>query len=167
MYNLMSKISRILFSIIFTLLLMLSISSIRVNAPTKNSEETIICNATLDDDFLDDSIIIVLKHDVSLKFKNYVCDDFAEINCIYVDDLTKYTTEIVKEQLIAEETGDWSKLQDRIDKHMLVNVDSFHRILCLTIGNPGKENVIKAIRELEKRNDICSAEPDYIEKIID
>ena len=73
-----------------------------------------------------------------------------------------YTTPIVKMQLEAEKTGDWTKLKQRIDKNMLINLDVFHRIFCLKIGNPGKENVINAIRELEKREDILSAEPDYI-----
>ncbi len=145
--------------------MILGFSTINVSATTKNNEELIVCNATLEEDFLDDSIIVVLKHDVSLMFKTYLCNDFDEINCINVDDLTENSINLLKKQIMAEQTGDWSSLTKHIENHMLMNIDSFHQILCLTIGNPGKENVIKSIRELEKRNDIYSAEPDYIEKL--
>ena len=84
-----SKIFKSLFSIAFILLIILGFSTIRVNATTKNNEETLVCNATLEDDFLDDSIIVVLKNDVSLIFKTYLCEDFNEINCIDIDSFNR------------------------------------------------------------------------------
>lgn len=104
----------------------------------------------VDDEFADDKIIIVLKNDVSLSSKDYNTNDFSEINCVFVEDLTESTLKIVRQQIMAEETGDWSALEERIKKNMLINLDNFHRILCLTIGNAGKKNVLNAIELLEK-----------------
>lgn len=160
----MSKTYKYLYIVILSLLLTASIisASVKKDADIEDTEELIVCEATLDDDFVDDTVIIVLKNKVSLQFKEYKCKDFREIKCIKVDDLTKYSVELLKNQIIAERTGDWSKIQKHKDTNMLINANTFHRILCLTIGNPGKENVLKAIRKLEKRRDICNAEPDYI-----
>lgn len=41
----------------------------------------------------------------------------------------------------------------------LVNAENYHKTLNLKLKNPGKENVLKAIRALEKREDVLSAEP--------
>lgn len=64
-------------------------------------------------------------------------------------------------QITAEQTGDWSLLSKHKENNMLIDVNSFN----LTIGNPGKENVLTAIKELEKRNDVYSVEPNYIESL--
>jgi subtilisin family serine protease len=44
---------------------------------------------------------------------------------------------------------------------MLVDVEKFRRILCLTLTERSKENVLMAIKLLEKREEVISAEPDY------
>lgn len=46
-----------------------------------------------------------------------------------------------------------------------IDVDGFHRILCLKLANPGKENVLQATAVLEQREDVESAEPDYIYQV--
>src|SRR5690606_38056462 len=44
---------------------------------------------------------------------------------------------------------------------MLVDVDEFRTILCLELRETGKENVLRAIKQLEKREDVLLANPDY------
>ncbi len=61
-------------------------------------EEKIYCDATLDDDFEDDSVIVMLKNDVSLELDDYDKYDFSEVNAEKVEDLTSYTVESIKEQ---------------------------------------------------------------------
>lgn len=146
-----SKMYKNLLSFIFVLLIIVGFSTISVNASTENNGEVLVCDATLADDFLDDSIIVVLKKDFSLISKAYLCNDFKEINCINVEDLTENSIDILQKQITAEQTGDWSLLSKHKENNMLIDVDSFNRILCLTIGNPGKENVLTAIKELEKK----------------
>lgn len=162
-YNTIIKIISILFFICSIILLV--INALNIDTNEIDDESLVITQVNIDDDFSDDKVIIVLKHNVSLEFKDYTKDDFSEIDCAKVEDLTMYTTEIVKDEIEAYKTGDYSKIQERIDKNMLVDIDKFHRILCLYLTFPGKENVIDAIKKLEKRNDIISAEPDYIKHI--
>ena len=156
-----SKMYRNLLLFIFVLLIIVCFSTISVNASTENNGEVLVCDATLADDFLDDSIIVVLKNDFSLIWKTYL----KEINCINVEDLTENSIDILQKQITAEQTGDWSLLSKHKENNMLIDVDSFNRILCLTIGNPGKKNVLTAIKELEKRSDVYSVEPNYIESL--
>lgn len=152
-----SKMYRNLLLFIFVLLIIVCFSTISVNASTENNGEVLVCDATLADDFLDDSIIVVLKNDFSLIWKIYL----KEINCINVEDLTENSIDILEKQITAEQTWDWSLLSKHKENNMLIDVNSFN----LTIGNPGKENVLTAIKELEKRNDVYSVEPNYIESL--
>ena len=87
---------------IFVLLIIVGFSTISVNASTENNGEVLVCDATLADDFLDDSIIVVLKNDFSLIWKTYL----KEINCINVEDLTENSIDIFEKQITAEQTGD-------------------------------------------------------------
>ena len=128
-------------------------------------EEKVYCNATVNEKFSDQSIIVTLSNAESLLFKDYVVNDFSDINCVEIEDLTEFSTEIVREQLIAEQTGDWSKLKNRIENNMLIDIDNFHRVLCLTLDINSKQNVLDKIKILEERSEIIIAEPDYIETL--
>lgn len=97
-----SKMYRNLLLFIFVLLIIVGFSTISVNASTENNGEVLVCDATLADDFLDDSIIVVLKNDFSLIWKTYL----KEINCINVEDLTENSIDIFEKQITAEQTGD-------------------------------------------------------------
>lgn len=130
-----------------------------------NNEELITCKINVEEDFADDKVIVVLKNSFSLKLLDYTIDSFNEVSCTSVEELTENTTKIVKSQLDAEKTGDNNNLSNRISKNMLVDLDQFHKILCLTLENSSKENVIDAIRKLEKRKDVLSVEPDYYVEI--
>ena len=97
-----SKMYKNLLSFIFVLLIIVGFSTISVNASTENNGEVLVCDATLADDFLDDSIIVVLKNDFSLIWKTYL----KEINCINVEDLTENSIDIFEKQITAEQTRD-------------------------------------------------------------
>ena len=98
-------------------------------------EEKIYCTATLEDEFVDNHIMVVITNIASLTYKdkNYTPKDFPEIQCTEVNDLTSSS----------------------LDK-------PYHKVLCLTIENAGKQNVLDAIKELEKREDVLSANPDFL-----
>ena len=49
-----------------------------------------------------------------------------------------------------------------MDNPLKVNVDTFRRILKITISNNGKENVIDAVNKLKLRNDLESVSANYI-----
>jgi len=115
----------------------------------------------LEDEFADNKVVIVLTKEASLNFKTYSPEDFPEAFISRVDDSTKLTMELVSKQLEAEKTGDWSELRLHIENNMLPDIDNFRRILDLTLTNPGKENVLMAIKLLERRGDVFYAGPDF------
>ena len=119
------------------------------------TEEKIYCDATIDDEFTDNEILIVLTNEESLKFSEYTVNSFSEINCIAIDDLTDGYKDKIEQQLNGTYTG-----------NMPVNLSTFNRIFKLTLGINSKQYVLNSIKELEKRSDILSAEPNYILKNI-
>ncbi len=48
----------------------------------------------------------------------------------------------------------------------MIDWDTFHNSLVLTLKNPGKKNVLKAIKELEKCEGVIASEPDYIYEMV-
>ena len=119
--------------------------------------------------FSDQRVLIVLNgesnldfetytgRESSLNFKTYTPKDFSEISVARVDDLTGPVMELVQKQLKAEKTGDWSALKKHVEKNMLVKTEKFKRVLCLTLAERSTENVLNAIRQLKKRDDIFYA----------
>ena len=136
-------------------------NSVSRNAAGGIVEEKIYSKASQEDDFADDRVVIILNKTATFKFKTYTPEDFPGIDCLLVTDSTEFGMEIVKQQLEAEKTRNWSKLKKRIEMGMLMDVDSFRRIIDLHLAVKSKENVLKAIRLLEKREDILYAGPDY------
>ncbi len=106
------KIRNTIFAFVISLIALLMLNCVIINASVLDDENLIITDISIDDDFSDDVVIIVLKHSVSLEFITYTIDDFNEIDCIKVEDLTEYTTKIVKEEIEANKTGDYSKLNE-------------------------------------------------------
>lgn len=121
----------------------------------ERSEKKTYCEATLEDDFSDDKVIIVLNKEATRKFITYKPKDFSEVNCIAIDDLTKFTVGWVQKQIYGEKT----------EEKMLVNIEKFRRILSLELKDKSKENVLKAVKVLEKRGDVISANPNIKQTI--
>ena len=92
--------------------------------------EKLICTATLEDDFDDSKIIIMVFPEYN--YVSYTASDFAEINCIRVEERSVKVTE-----------------------------GKVSRIMTLFLADESKENVLEAIRILETRDDIYCAEPSY------
>ena len=161
------KLKKIYLTILIVLFISNIFTKIKINATAnnENTEEKEYCTATLNDQFTDNTIIIVLSNKESLKLKEYQPIDFCDINCTQLEELTKHTTEIVKKQVSASITNNWSELSSRIENDMLIDLDNFHRIFSLTMEEHNKKNVLNMIKILEKREEILSAEPDYLETI--
>lgn len=107
---------------------------------------------TLENDFTDDCVLIFLTKTASFQFLTYTPEDFPEIDCCAVEDLTGYTVDWVEKQVRGEKN----------EEKMLVNVAKFRRILCLKLREKSNENVLNAVKQLETRDDIFSVEPNYI-----
>ena len=108
--------------------------------------------------FAEDRVLVVLSDKETKFFRNYTKDDFSEIKISSVKELTKSS----KEKLIKQLNDVNAKNSYSNNYEMTIDEDSYRRILCLTLANKGRENVLKAIELLKQREDIISAEPDCV-----
>ncbi len=115
-----------------------------INVRANESTDKIYCNATINDDFDSSTIQIVLNDVASASDKEYTINDFTEIDCSSVVDITKTITDNIK-------NGNTN----------LIDSSNFKRVLNITITNPSKTNVLNAISILEQRNDVYSVSPNY------
>ena len=120
---------------------------------------------TMQNDFTDDAVMVVLTNEASLQFIDYTPDDFPELDCVEINDLSsgkgaKVQAVLRGEQLEMDSIGAQFMNQN-------IGVNGFRRILCLKLANPGKGNVLRAVMALEQREDVYSAEPNYIFQGID
>ena len=117
---------------------------------------------TPDSVIAENAVTVVLSKFASSNYeKTYTTEDFSEIDCSEVFELTALTLELVKKQIIAERTGDWSELQEHVRNGMLMDLNTFRRILYVRLTNPSVENVRNAINLLEERRDFIYVGPDY------
>lgn len=130
--------------IILFLICLITFSIGNINVRANEATDKLYCNATINDNFDSSTIQIVLNDVSSASNKEYTINDFPEINCSSVVDVTKTISDNIK-------NGNTN----------LINSSSFKRVLNITITNPGKTNVLNAISVLEQRNDVYSVSPNY------
>ncbi|MCL2504083.1 MAG: cell wall-binding repeat-containing protein [Coriobacteriia bacterium] len=111
---------------------------------------------TIDDDFKDDSVVVVLKHAYSEVNKEWAAADFKVREIKPVSELNIGS---FKQSDIAE-IEDLSRV-DNPEGNDLVNWGRFHSILRIKLRHPGKANVLAAIIALEELDMVLAAEPDY------
>ena len=129
--------------------------------------EKVYCKATLDDEFTENEIMIVLTNEASLEYvyHDYTPADFAEIGCVEVRDLSSATTEHFRAQLKGELKPPENPRPGQLWFYQEKDVTQFRRILCLKLDKESKSNVLLAIKILEQRDDIYSAEPNMIFRV--
>lgn len=122
-------------------------------------EEEIISNVTLEDEFADNRVMVVMSNEVSLQFNQYDAGDFSEINCNRVSNLSTATEAKVKSASANASITSVSKATN--SKHD-IDISDYNQVLCLELKDAGKENVLQAIQKLQKREDVIYAGPDYV-----
>ncbi len=126
---------------------------------TKKEETKVFDTATKDDNFVDNRVMVVLNHEASLKFKSYSTKDFPEVACKSVRNLSTAAAEKVQAKLRGERLAEPDINAAFMNRN--INTETFKTILCLELETPGKENVLKAVKALEQREDIYYVGPDY------
>ena len=126
-------------------------------------EQKVFSKATIDEDFADDSVIVVFKKSTSDYSKIFTTKDFTEVKCKSINDITKYKRMLIadkKAEKIAmlEKTRGLSADKIEIsDKEIIeeynIDVENFQNMICLKLEEKGKEKVLEAIKILEKRED--------------
>lgn len=120
------------------------------------SDEKVFSTTTLDDDFADDTVSVVLTRRASLQLREFTADDFPEVRLSAVEQTASFAKENIREQLSAMQVRNFSR-----DTSQDINIENFRQTLTLTLQEPGRENVLRAIRMLERRSDIFGVSPNY------
>ena len=109
---------------------------------------------SLDEEFAEDKVQVLIKHKYSVVN--------AKITLKNLNDFLKMPEDgdIDRKLLTFTAVEDKSLRKPEPDNGMLI-LDTFHNSLVLTLKNPGKKNVLKAIKELEKCEGVIVAEPKY------
>jgi len=131
------------------------------------AEERIRSEITLDDDFIGGEIMVVLNRQATFRFENYSIESFPELSLSKVEDITRETSIRVEEQLSKLTEYDISRVRNNsltINADSSIEIDSFRRILRLELKDASRENTLRAIRLLEQRGDVVSAEPNSFGK---
>ena len=131
----------VLFLMVATTLIF-NLPTIKVKADENiiKSERTI----SIDDEFEDDCVIVVLDKKIGGINKNHSLNFFKSNNFKEIIDLTKVIGDISKKNYL--------------------NKDNYLQVLKIRLKNKSKQNVIKAINLLEKIPGVLRAEPNYISK---
>ena len=123
------------------------------------SETKIYSTATAADDFVDNHVLVVLTNEASLQFRDYSPEDFPEIDCLQTEDLTKSVAPMVKMKV-----DSMKGIQPSSTTSVRVSTQdpsAYNQILCLELPTNSKANVIKAIKQLQDREDILYVGPDF------
>jgi len=146
-------------SICILLSIIISISAVIYNIGALAAEMIETVEISLNDNFADNRIIVVLNNQVSLSFKEYSTHDFDEITLKSIKNLSESAGQKVEAAM--------TNVADHITKNVDlipydgIPLDNYKQILCLELSAPGKANVISAVKELQKRDDVLLAVPDY------
>ncbi len=132
-----------LFVINGALLAFASTDEVNENADIERKE---ICEASVDENFAVDSIIVTMKNNCSLNFKNYDCEDFPEVSVNSVENLSPYTYDLIKdkyEAIIAKNlsaTGGVQTLKEYIE-----SIDTSRTVSSKFISYIKNMNLIKTL----------------------
>lgn len=132
------------------------VQNISLTQNNTSTQSKIICKATLEDDFVDDSVIVVINKEYSKRETTFTPSHFKNIEISEIRSITSPISDLSTESATAEEAA-WKS-----NTLALTDVENFRQIIEIKLKNTGKGNVLKAIKELEKIDYIESAEPNYI-----
>lgn len=145
-------------------------------------EEKVFCEATVEDNFAEGRVLVVMKRGATTDNVNKSSVSYTTVqeramaassaaeNFAALENITiEAVTDLSAMASYATTAGDTALMtigeneEDNIsDEYAYLNADNFHQILQIDIAEPGKEAVLEAIRQLEEREDVLFASPDYI-----
>ncbi len=134
------------------------------SADTITSEKKIICNATTNDEFEEDSVIVVINNVKSKELKKYTQKDFSEVLPVSIENLTAYTESRIELQRCQMSNREKESVHITTVGETFINENCFHQIIKLGLDIKGKQNVLNCIKKLEQHEDVLMAFPNYIYK---
>ncbi len=151
-----NKICTILLALLTIISQMFYLSLVELSA----SAEAVNCNIpSIEDDFADDTVLIVFDNPTSLDFSDYSKYNFADIEYESVRSLSTATSNKIKAAMdnIAYNTAEAVGFQP----YSGIKPSDFKEVVCIKLKNKGKENVIKTIKTLSNQKGIAYVGPDY------
>lgn len=150
-------------------------------------ETNYICNASVNDDFEDDSVIVVFNNSTSLKCNEFEKSDFPDINIysIVQSNFNKAFGIKVKEYLACKENETtalkYLNLDDEIsicdntndnnlelvEAYELIgdidenDIKNYNQCIKINLDSHNKQNVIDVVKKLEQRDDVLIAQPNF------
>ena len=138
---------------LFMSLFVSSLCFLNVSLPIikeKQIKQNINIKYTMQDEFDDNEILLVLDNEESLLFKEYSVNDFKSIGALKVEDLTKiYTKEKVYN----------THIQNPLENKRYIS--NFNKILKITLNQKNKQNVLNKVNILNKLDFVEYAEPNF------
>lgn len=135
-------------------------ATVNASIPENVKEST----STINQDFEDDKVIVCLNNTASLECISSGCPNFTEISYKNIVNLTSSTTALMEVKLNEAKTTSLQAAGTNTtisSNNISIKEKDFNQILCITLAEPGKANVIRAIKALESRDDVLYAEPNY------
>ena len=134
------------FLLVIVMFLLFTLSNF-VSVRATTVEEKVYSTATIEDEFSDERVIVILNEKTSQTFKEYKISDFSEIKCKDIKVLNSAMREKLKKQL----------------QNRTIQKESKHKtILSVDLKEKSKQNVLSVIEELQDRDDIYYVGPDYV-----
>ena len=161
----MKKSLHIILSVVLCLSLMLPGFATTVQAVDAVSDKNVSSTATIDQNFADNRVLVVLTREASMTFTTYTANSFASLGCVSVTDLSDATGAMVKAAMEqAMETFSSRGISDLPSTPVehSETISNYRQVLCLELNEASKENVIKTIKLLSERDDVLYAGPDYV-----
>ena len=161
----MKKSLHIILSVVLCLSLMLPGFATTVQAVDAVSDKNVSSTATIDQNFADNRVLVVLTREASMTFTTYTANSFASLGCVSVTDLSDATGAMVKAAMEqAMETFSSRGISDLPSTPVehSETISNYRQVLCLELNEASKENVIETIKLLSERDDVLYAGPDYM-----
>ena len=136
-------------------------------APVKIRDTKILCTATIDQDFDDSSVLVIMDNITGGINKQYELSYFGDIGATSVTDLTILSNDIlvasglVSNDDASRKASDNTAVSTNKVPWFEINEETFRQILKIELNTHSKQNVLEVIRKLERIEGIKYAGPNY------
>ncbi len=152
-------------SIFFVLLSGFVNSNGNILTVENEKDEKIYANATLREDFADDTVIVVLDKNTGGINKAISESLFGNIEMSAVKDLTvvKVPENLIEIASVVDKINGETDMINSNHLTQKINIESFRQIIKITLPKKSKSNVLEVIKQLEKIEGVLYVGPDYYE----
>ena len=133
----------------------------------KIRDTKILCTATVDQEFDDSSVLVIMDNISGGINKQHDLSFFGDIGASSITDLTTLSSDtlvssgIVSSESVSRDVSETATISTKKLPWFEVNVETFRQILKIELSTHSKENVLNVIKKLEKIEGIKYAGPNY------